>query len=110
MPTYEETEGIPVLEACASRIPIILRDIPVFRPWLVDKKHVYKATNIAGFEYMLRRMQAKELPDLSENAYNFVKTRDLSVIGEKLKSIYLSVIQNYKPKAKLSTLRAIPER
>jgi 1,2-diacylglycerol-3-alpha-glucose alpha-1,2-glucosyltransferase len=33
-PTLEETEGIPVLEACACKQRMIIRDIPVFEDWL----------------------------------------------------------------------------
>ena len=42
-PTFEETEGIPIIEACACKTPALIRDIPVFDEWLVDKKNVYKA-------------------------------------------------------------------
>ena len=29
-PTYEETEGIPIIEACACKTTAIIRDIPIF--------------------------------------------------------------------------------
>lgn len=45
-PSYEETEGIVVLEALAMKIPILLRNIPVYDGWLVDGKNVYKALNL----------------------------------------------------------------
>ncbi|MDE7229838.1 MAG: glycosyltransferase family 4 protein [Oscillospiraceae bacterium] len=32
-PSYEETEGIIVLEALAMRIPVLLRNIPVYEEW-----------------------------------------------------------------------------
>ncbi len=33
-PSYEETEGIVVLEALAMRIPVLLRNIPVYDGWI----------------------------------------------------------------------------
>lgn len=41
--SHEETEGIVVLEALASKIPVLVRDIPVYRGWLTDGGNVYKA-------------------------------------------------------------------
>ena len=36
-PSYEETEGIVVLEAFASHQHVVLRDIPVYEGWVDDK-------------------------------------------------------------------------
>ena len=35
-PTLEETEGIPIIEACACSCDSIIRDIPIFDDWLYD--------------------------------------------------------------------------
>ena len=40
-PTYEETEGIPIIEACAMETNTIIRDIPIFN-YLEDGVNVYK--------------------------------------------------------------------
>ena len=45
-PTLEETEGIPIMEACACKQKALIRDIPVFEGWLNDSKNVYKAKDI----------------------------------------------------------------
>ena len=37
-PSYEETEGIVVLESLASRIPLLIRDIPVYEDWLENER------------------------------------------------------------------------
>lgn len=36
-PSYEETEGIVVLEALAMRIPVLLRNIPVYDSWICSR-------------------------------------------------------------------------
>ena len=48
-PTLEETEGIPIIEALTSKIPTLIRDIPVFEEYEANKV-VYKAKNIDEFE------------------------------------------------------------
>ncbi len=48
-PSYEETEGIVVLEALASHQDVLLRDIPVYHGWLEKEKNCYMgSSNEAG--------------------------------------------------------------
>ena len=91
-PTYEETEGIPIIEACACKKTSVVRDIPVFKDWLEDGIHVYKAGSQKEFEDKIRKIINKELPSLSKKAYEVAKERDLVNIGKKLKSVYEEVM------------------
>lgn len=95
-PTYEETEGIPIIEACACKTTTIVRDIPIFDDWLEDKKDVYKGKNIDEFENLIRKILTEELPKLGENSYSVAKERDIKKIGEKLKQVYESIMNNNK--------------
>lgn len=90
-PTLEETEGIPVIEACACKTKMIIRDIPVFNDWLDDGINVYKAKDVNEFEYKIKKILNNELPDLTEESYHIAKKRDLKIIGYELKKIYLSL-------------------
>lgn len=90
-PTLEETEGIPVVEACACKTKMLIRDIPVFDDWLIDNENVYKAKTIDEFENKIQKILNNELPDLTEKAYLIALERDLKNIGKKLKSIYASL-------------------
>ena len=87
-PTYEETEGIPIIEACACKTTIIVRDIPIFDSWLVDKKHVYKGKNIDDFEKIIKEILNGKLKKLGEESYDVAKERDIKKIGKKLKKVY----------------------
>lgn len=93
MPTLEETEGIPIIEACACKQNAIIRDIPVFDGWLTDKVNVYKAKDIDEFEILIKKFFNKELPSLVNEAYKVAKERDLTTIGKKLKSIYEELLK-----------------
>lgn len=49
-PSYEENEGMAILEACAAGLPILVRDIPVYKDWLVHGQNCLKAKNDREFE------------------------------------------------------------
>ncbi len=93
-PTLEETEGIPVIEACACKATAIIRDIPIFEEWLTDGVHVYKAKNVDEFEDKIKKVITKELPELGEQAYEIAKERDIKKIGEELKKVYEEVLHS----------------
>ena len=92
-PTYEETEGIPVLESMAARIPALIRDIKVFDEWLIDGVNVYKAKDLDEFEIKIIKIIKKELPNLTEEAYKSAKLKDTKIIGKKLINIYKNVLE-----------------
>ena len=87
-PTLEETEGIPIVEACACKTKSLIRDIPIFEDWLEDGVNVYKAKDVNEFEIKIKKILNNELPDLTENAYLVAQERDLKNIGKKLKEVY----------------------
>lgn len=93
-PTLEETEGIPIVEACACQCPAIVRDIPVFDGWLEDGVNVYKAKDINEFEVKIKEVVNKKVPNLTKSALSVAKERDLKIVGQKLKSVYESVLEN----------------
>lgn len=92
-PTLEETEGIPIIEACACKTDAIIRDIPIFDGWLEDGKNVYKAKDVNEFEKKIRAFFNKEIPSVSDNSYEVAKERDLHNVGRKLHEIYDIVLK-----------------
>ena len=92
-PTYEETEGIPIIEACACKTNAIIRDIPIFDDWLTDGVNVYKAKDVDEFEVKIKKILNKELPSVSNEAYKVAKERDIKKIGLKLKEVYEEVLK-----------------
>ena len=88
-PSYEETEGIVVLEALAMKIPVLLRDIPVYDGWITDGKNAYKACNVQDFKEKCRQIIEQELPDLTAEGYKTAEARSIDKIGQKIKKVYL---------------------
>lgn len=93
-PTLEETEGIPILEACACKQTALIRDIPVFDGWLEDGVNVYKAKDVNDFEKKIKKILEGSLPDLTEEGYKVACSRDLKIIGEQLRAVYEKVLDN----------------
>lgn len=92
-PTLEETEGIVLLEALAAKIPVLIRDIPIYEGWFIDGVNVYKAHDIETFEEKMKGILEKQLPDLTEEGYKVAKERDIKNIGAELKKIYEDLLK-----------------
>ena len=92
-PTFEETEGIPIIEACACRQNAIIRDIPIFEGWLEDGKNVYKAKDVDEFEEKIKAFFDGRLPSLTEAAYKVALEKDIKKIGKQLKTVYEEVMK-----------------
>ncbi len=91
-PTFEETEGIPIMEACACKCKALIRDIGVFDGWLEDSVNVYKAKDVDEFEYKIRQILKNKLPDLTEEGYKVALSRDTRKVGKQLVDVYKQVL------------------
>ena len=93
-PSYEETEGIVVLEALACKCPLLLRDIGVYKPWLERGVHCRMASDNDGFEKELRDLlENGEKPEVLEAGYQVALERDLPKVGEQLKQAYETLLK-----------------
>lgn len=87
----EETEGIVILEALASRLPVIVRDIPVFSDWLTDGKEVLKGKTVDDFTRQLTYVFEHDMTEMTEAGYKVVEERTLDKVGKQLREIYETV-------------------
>ena len=93
-PSYEETEGIVVLEALASKTKIVLRDIPVYDPWMKDKVNCYMGKNNKEFALLVENVVENKLEDLTNEGYKLALSKSLDNIGITLKQVYNKVLNN----------------
>lgn len=93
-PSYEETEGIVVLEALAASQQVIVRDIGVFDPWLKDGQDCYKATDNATFASIIDRCIKEELPHTGKAGLEVAQERTIEKVGQRLKHVYETVLAN----------------
>lgn len=91
-PTYEETEGIVVLEALAMKIPVLLRDIPVYQGWLANGKNVYTFQDQEHAASRIIDICNGKVPDLTKNGYQVALERSMDQTGIKLQKIYQSAL------------------
>lgn len=92
-PSYEETEGIVALEALASKLPLLVRDIGVYDGWLKKDYNCHMGTNNDDFIAEINNILNNSQTEIVNNGYKVVETRDLKIIGQKLKEVYEEVIR-----------------
>ncbi len=89
-PSYEENQGMAILEAAAIGLPIIVRDIPVYQGWLRDGVNCLKAKDDVGFRMCLARLieDADLRAKLSKGARELAKQESLERIREQVPKLY----------------------
>jgi 1,2-diacylglycerol-3-alpha-glucose alpha-1,2-glucosyltransferase len=85
--TQEETEGIVLLEALSMKIPVLVRDIPIYED-LTDGKCVYKGIDLQQFQNKINGILSGKLPSLTENGYNTVQQKNIREVGKQLAKEY----------------------
>jgi 1,2-diacylglycerol-3-alpha-glucose alpha-1,2-glucosyltransferase len=92
-PSYEETEGIVVLEALASRCPLIVRDIGVYKPWLSDGVNAHLCRDDASFARAIASLlESGEKKEILDAGFAVAEERSLDKIGAELKAAYESLM------------------
>lgn len=91
-PSYEETEGIVVLEALASKCQVLVRDIGVYDGWLVKNDNCFMGENNAEFTEKIRLYFDGLLDSTKEKGFEVAKERSLEKIGEQLRQIYSELL------------------
>ena len=90
-PSYEETEGIVVLEAFASHQHVVLRDIPVYEGW-VDEKSASFGHNVDEFVVALQDIIDGKV-DKREAGYKVAESRSIDDVAQKLVKAYKEVLE-----------------
>ena len=92
--SYEETEGIVVLEALSCEIPVLLRDIPVYDGWLEHGFNVYKCRDFDSFLQNATKILSGLAPDLTRAGRKTAEERDISKAGSALLAIYQNLLND----------------
>ena len=87
----EETEGIVVLEALASEIPVLVRDIPVYSGWLHDGTDVYKGHDLCSFRRQAEAILSGRAQDLTAAGRRVAEQRSIPAMGRQLLQIYREI-------------------
>jgi 1,2-diacylglycerol-3-alpha-glucose alpha-1,2-glucosyltransferase len=87
-PSYEETEGIVVLEALAASQEVIVRDIGVYNPWLEDQKNCFKGKTNSDFIDIIDGVVNNKRKSMGGNALKTAQQKSLEIVGNQLKQVY----------------------
>lgn len=90
-PSYEETEGIVVLEALASGQHVVLRDIPVYQGW-VDEESAELCHDVDEFVSSLRKVLDGRV-DKRQAGYKVAQSRAIDDVADQLVQAYQRVLE-----------------
>jgi len=91
----EENQGMVILEAASIGLPILVRDLPAYRGWLVHNENCLIAKNDDEvneyLEMLITDMDLRER--LGRNALELSKREDIHVVGQKALDQYTKLLQ-----------------
>lgn len=90
-PSFEETEGIVVLEALASKQHVVLRDIPVYEGW-VNEESAELCHNVDEFVESLEKVLNGQV-DKREAGYKVAQSRSIDDVSYQLVEAYRKVLE-----------------
>jgi len=95
-PSYEENQGMVLLEAAAVGLPILVRDIPVYNPWLRDGENCLKAKNNEEFKTCIERLINDEnlRNRLIEGAKILAQQESIETLNKNLFMTYQKLLQH----------------
>jgi len=94
-PSHEENQGMVLLEAAAIGLPILVRDIPAYNPWLEDGVNCLKAKKEEDFKPCLDRLINDETlrQQLGASAKLLAQQEDIKVLNKKLFELYQGLLK-----------------
>ena len=92
-PSYEENQGMAILEAASMGLPILVRDLPVYKGWLKNGLNCLMGKNDRHLREQLHRLIKNPglRQKLGHEAMKLAKSNDLVEIGKDLENVYNSL-------------------
>jgi len=92
-PSHSETQGLVLLEAASLGLPLVVRDLPEYRDWLIDGVNCLKGQSDSAFVEALRHIAGDERlrAKLQEGALALAEAHSLAVTGKHLVELYHQV-------------------
>jgi len=89
-PSYEENQGMVLLEAAALGLPLLVRDIPVYEGWLIHGQNCLKAKDDQEFSrYLGDLMNDASLRErLGDSARKLAHEHSIHTLSQKTLRIY----------------------
>jgi 1,2-diacylglycerol-3-alpha-glucose alpha-1,2-glucosyltransferase len=93
-PSYEENQGMVLLEAASIGLPIVVRDIPTYTGWLIDNENCLKANNTQEFQTCLERLSRDQnlKNKLIEGAKILAQQNSIEFLNKRLMQTYQELV------------------
>lgn len=93
-PSYEENQGMAILEAAAVGLPIIVRDIPAYEGWLHHEINCLKAKTDEEFKACVDRLLRDDAlrQRLSAEARALAQRESIEMLAARLKQRYETLL------------------
>ncbi|MBU1102063.1 glycosyltransferase family 4 protein [Patescibacteria group bacterium] len=93
-PSYEENQGMVILEAAAIGLPIIVRDIPTYQGWLRDGENCLKAKIPEEFKNCVERLASDQIlkEKLTTNGKILAQQNSIDFLNKRLLAIYQNLL------------------
>lgn len=95
-PSYEDIEVSGVNEAMASSTQVVVRDIPVYRPWLIDKESCYMGDTNEDFVALIRANIIGKLGGTQQAAYKIANQHSFERTGKLMLHSFEKVMEEKK--------------
>ena len=90
--TREETEGIVLLEALATKADILIRDIEIFEKDFSDGVNIYKGKDFDEFKFKIKAILEGDLESLANEGYKQALKKSITNTGKRLIECYQKVL------------------
>lgn len=93
--SHTETQGMVILEAASLGRPLVVRDLPEYQDWLIHGENCLKGRTESDVVEHLRHLESdpRLYQQLSQGALQLAQEHSLEVIGQRLKALYRSVLE-----------------
>ncbi|MCI2068836.1 MAG: glycosyltransferase family 4 protein [Bacilli bacterium] len=92
-PTHDENEGIVVLEALASHLPLVVGEAPVYDNWLTSGWDCLKAHDVEGYAKAIQTCLSRDMSSIVEEGYKRAEEVSIEIVGQKLKEAYTELLE-----------------
>ena len=92
-PSHEETEGIVVLEALATKTPLLINDIGCYEDWLTNGVNCYKGHNVDEFVSLIKKVLSSDNSEMVEEGYKIAIERSNKDTTKQIIEIYKSLLK-----------------
>ncbi|MFN4217989.1 MAG: glycosyltransferase family 4 protein [Candidatus Bipolaricaulia bacterium] len=94
-PSLRENQPMVLLEAASLGRPLVVRDIPEYRGWLIDNVNARMGTSLEEFAEIISELAQNphEWQRLSQAAQDLAQASSLPVVGQHLKELYEQLVR-----------------